>query len=85
MLHSLRISRQFIIIRRGRLSWLLRQEEMLHHLMVHKNFEALPDDATGGPLPGAKNSEPLRRCWLCDEESTEHREMWQKLTDEAPF
>lgn len=63
MLHSLRLSRQFIIIRRGRLRWLLEQEQMFHHIGM--GFDGLPDNATGGPRPGAKNSKPLRDCTCC--------------------
>ncbi len=66
MMHSLRLSRQFIIIRRGRLRWLLEQEQMFHHRAMGMSFDGLPDNATGGPQPGAKNSKPLRDCTCCE-------------------
>ena len=48
-----------IVIKRGRLLWLLRQEQMLHHLLTHRKFENIPEtkDKHFGGYP--KNSKPI--------------------------
>ena len=47
-----------IIIHRGRLRWLLRQEQLFHHYLVNKTFEQ-GDDGYSVNSPYPKNAKPV--------------------------